>query len=181
MRVLVDTSYAGRGPSGTAVYVRCLVAALREQGVEVAEASQRRRLALGAGNPARSAANVVLDWLWLHVGLPRAARAAGADVVHHPLPAFSRRIGVPQAVTVHDVAFARLPRHYSGAWRRQALGAYRRAVRGAGAVICVSEATAREAISVLAADPTRVVVAHPGQLRLIFRIPRNPSPAPIRS
>ena len=166
MRVLVDTSYAARGPSGTAVYVRRLVDALRAQGVEVVEAVQPRRLAPGAGNPVRSAANATLDWLWLHVGLPRAARAAGADVVHHPLPAFSPRIGVPQVATVHDVAFAGMRRHYSGAWRRLALRAYRRAARGSAALVCVSEATAAEAVGVLGADRERLVVAHhgPGQV-----------------
>ncbi|HEX5909870.1 MAG TPA: glycosyltransferase, partial [Thermoleophilaceae bacterium] len=106
MRVLIDTSYVGRGPSGTAVYVQQLVRALRAEGIEVVEAAQRRRLAPGGGNPLRSAANAALDQLWLHGGLARAARAAAADVVHHPLPAHSRRIAVPQVVTVHDVAFA---------------------------------------------------------------------------
>lgn len=167
MRVLIDTSYARRGPSGTAVYVTELVRALRDQGVEVVEAAQPRRLAPGAGNPVRSAANAVLDWAWLHAGLPRAARAARADVVHHPLPAHSARIAVPQVATLHDVAFAAMPRHYSGAWRRLALRAYRRAARRADALVCVSEASADEAVTVLGADRARVVVAPhgPGQVR----------------
>ena len=166
VRVLIDTSYAARGPSGTAVYTQQLVPALRAEGVDVVEACQRRRLRAGAGNPLRSAANAGLDWLWLHVGLPRAARAAGADVVHHPLPAHSRRIAAPQVATLHDVAFAGMRRHYSGAWRRLALRAYRRAARRSAALVCVSEATAAEAHTVLGADRDRVVVAHhgPGQV-----------------
>ncbi len=111
VRVLIDTTYADRGPSGTGVYIEMITAALRRAGtVEVVEARQRMRLRPGAGNPLRSAANGALDLLWLHVGLPRAARIAGADVVHHPLPAYSRRIPAPQVVTVHDLAFVRLPR-----------------------------------------------------------------------
>ena len=57
------------------------------------EARQRRRLRRGAGATRCAApSNAALDAAWLHGGLPRAARAAGADVVHHPLPAHSRRI-----------------------------------------------------------------------------------------
>ena len=82
VRVLIDTSYATRGPSGTGVYVEQLVRALRERGdVEVVEAAQPRRLERGrAGrrwNPLRSAANAGLDLDWLHRGLPAAARRAG--------------------------------------------------------------------------------------------------------
>ncbi len=167
MRVLIDSSYAGRGRSGTAVYVEQLAAALRADGVEVVEARQRRRLAAGAGNPLRSGANAALDALWLHAGLPRAARIARADVVHHPLPAYSSRIAAPQVATVHDVAFAGMRRHYSGAWRRLALRAYRRAARGCAALVCVSQATAADARALLGAEPDRLVVAHhgPGQVR----------------
>jgi hypothetical protein len=38
MRVLLDTTYARRGPSGTGVYVERLARALRAEGVEVLEA-----------------------------------------------------------------------------------------------------------------------------------------------
>jgi len=88
-------------------------------------------------------------------------------VVHHPLPAHSGRIAAPQVVTVHDVAFAGMRSHYSGAWRRLALRSYRRAAHAAAAVVCVSEATASEAADVLGADPGRIVVAPhgPGQVQ----------------
>jgi glycosyltransferase involved in cell wall biosynthesis len=165
-RVLVDTSYAARGPSGTAVYVRELTAALRElDGVEVVEAPQPRRLRPGGGNPLRSVANAAFDLAWLHLGLPRAARASGADVVHHPLPAHSRRIPAAQVATIHDVAFERLPDAYSPLWRWLARRQYRRAVRRCQALVCVSEASARDAVELLGADPGRLVVAPhgPGQ------------------
>jgi glycosyltransferase involved in cell wall biosynthesis len=166
MRVLVDTTYADRGPSGTGVYVRELAAALRElDGVDVAEARQPRRLRRGAGNPLRSAANALLDYTWLHVGLPRAARAAGADVVHHPLPAHSRRIEAAQVATIHDVGFERLPDAYGLLWRRLARSQYRRAAARCDALVCVSEATARDAVELLGAERDRVIVARhgPGQ------------------
>jgi glycosyltransferase involved in cell wall biosynthesis len=177
MRVLIDTSYAARGPSGTAVYVRELSAALREQdGVELVEASQTRRLRRGGGNPLRSAANALLDLTWLHVGLPRAARAARADVVHHPLPAHSRRIPAAQVASIHDVAFERLPAAYGPLWRRLARRQYRRAARRSDALVCVSEATARDAVDLLGADGERIVVAPHGPGQQLPRVEREPQP-----
>lgn len=170
MRVLIDTSHASRGPTGSGVYVRELLAALRQrEGVEVVEARQRMRLRPGRGGgalaPLRTAANLALDALWLHRGLPRAALAARADVVHHPLPAHSRRIAVPQVATVHDVAFLALPGCYGRAWRLYARRSYRRAVRRCRAVVCPSQATAIEVMGLLRGHPAKLVVARhgPGQ------------------
>src|SRR4051794_351532 len=177
MRVLVDTSYAARGPSGTGVYVGELVAALRGLGdVEVVEASQPRRLRRGGGNPVRSAANAMLDLAWLHGGLPRAARAARADVVHHPLPAHSRRIPAAQVATIHDVAFERLPAAYPPLWRRLARRQYRRGARRSDALLCVSEATARDAVELLGADRERIVVAPHGPGQRLPRLEREDQP-----
>ncbi len=168
MRILIDTSYERRGPSGTAVYLTQLIEAMRQGGrVQVVTVAQRRRLRPGgARNPLRSAVNAGLDLAWLHIGLPRAARACGADVVHHPLPTHSRRIPVAQVSTVHDVAFLRLGEHYHPVWRRLAARSYRRAVRRCGAIVCVSRATARDVVELLGAAPGSVVVAPhgPGQV-----------------
>jgi glycosyltransferase involved in cell wall biosynthesis len=171
VRVLIDTSYSDRGPSGTAVYVERLVAALRARGVvEVVEARQRRRLRPGreggSWRPLRSAANLALDALWLHVGLARAARVVRADVVHHPLPAHTRRVTAAQVATAHDVAFLRLPARYERAWRFLAARGYRRAARRCAALVCPSEATAREVEALLGAQRERIVVAPhgPGQV-----------------
>jgi glycosyltransferase involved in cell wall biosynthesis len=160
MRVLLDTSYAARGPSGTAVYIERLAEALRERdGIELIEARQPRRLRRGGRNPLRSAVNAALDFVWLHRGLPRAARAARADVVHHPLPAYSPRIPASQVATVHDVAILHRPGDYGRVWGMLARRAYRRAARRCDALVCVSEAVAGQV------SARRVVVAHhgPGQ------------------
>ena len=166
MRVLIDTSYARRGTSGTGVYVEQLVGALRRRGqVELIEAAGRR-LTPGGPNPLRSAVNLLLDLVWLHAGLPRAARRAGADVVHHPLPAHSARIRCAQVTTVHDVAVDAMPGGYGRVWRARAGRAYRRAVACSRAVVCVSESTAADAVAVLGAATERIVVAPhgPGQV-----------------
>jgi glycosyltransferase involved in cell wall biosynthesis len=178
MRVLLDTSYAARGRSGTAVYVEALAAALREHdGVELVEARQPRRPRAGGRNPLRSTANAALDLLWLHRGLPRAARAARADVVHHPLPAHSRRIAAAQVTTLHDIAFERRPEGYGRVWRALARRAYRRAARRSEAVVCVSRGTADDAVELLGAPRERVVVAPHGAGQPLPERPRPAEPA----
>lgn len=171
MRVLIDTSYAARGPTGSGVYIEQLVRALSERGrVQVTEARQRIRLRPGdeggALAPLRRVANVMLDAAWLHLGLPRAARLCGAQVVHHPLPAHSRRIRVPQVSTVQDVAFMHLRGLYDPAWRRLATRAYRRAARRSAVVVCPTGATATEVVALLGAERARVAVVPygPGQV-----------------
>ncbi len=164
MRVLLDTTYARRGRSGTGVYLEQLAKALRAEGVDVVEAANERRRA-PAGGGAGSAANLALDEWWTQTELPRRARAAGADVLHHPLPALAVRAPCPQVVTLHDLAFERLPEHFSPAFRRWASRAHRRAARGADAVVCVSQTTRQDARARWGLDDARIVVAAhgPGQ------------------
>lgn len=167
MRVLIDTSYVRRGPSGTGVYVEQLIRALRERGeVDLVLAAQPHRLEAGAGNPLRSAANALFDLHWLHRGLPAQARRSRADVVHHPLPAHGRRIGCAQVVTFHDVAFEKMPRGYGRVWRALAARAYRHAAARSRAIVCVSEHTASDAVKTLGANRSAIVVAPhgPGQV-----------------
>jgi glycosyltransferase involved in cell wall biosynthesis len=164
MRVLLDTTYALRGSSGTGVYLERLSEALRAEGVEVVEAADGRRRP-PAGGGAGSARNLARDAWWTQVALPRAARAAGADVLHHPLPALARRAPCPQVVTVHDLAFERLPYLFTPAFRRWATIVHRRAARAADAVVCVSQTTRRDALARWGLEPARIVVAAhgPGQ------------------
>ncbi|MCA1684029.1 MAG: glycosyltransferase family 4 protein [Actinobacteria bacterium] len=164
MRVLLDTSYALRGPSGTAVYLERLGAALRAEGVEVVEAADERRRP-PAGGGAGSARNLARDAWWTQVALPRRARTVRADVLHHPLPALAARAPCPQVVTVHDLAFERLPECFAPAFRRWARIAHRRAARGADALVCVSQTTRRDVLARWGVDAGRIVVAAhgPGQ------------------
>src|SRR5436190_16733569 len=164
MRVLLDTTYARRGPSGTGVYIDRLAHALREEGVEVVEAANDRRPD-PAGGGLGSVRNLALDQRWTQVELPRRARADHADVIHHPLPALAIKAPCPQVVTIHDLAFERLPDCFSPAFRRYASLTHRLAARGAQAVVAVSETTARDARARWGLDPSKVVVAPhgPGQ------------------
>jgi glycosyltransferase involved in cell wall biosynthesis len=172
MRVMLDTTYALRGHSGTAVYLKQLLQALRDEGAEVLEAANERRPA-PAGGGLGSARNLALDARWTQIELPRRAWAARADVLHHPLPAFAARAQCPQVVTVHDLAFERLPECFSPAFRLWASRTHRRAARRADAVVCVSQTTRRDALARWGVDPGRIVVAAHGpgqQLRLVAAV-----------
>lgn len=163
MRVLLDVSYARRGPSGTAIYVERLAGALRALGVEVAEVADTARRPPGGG-PLASVGNAVHDQRWATRALARAARGAGADVLHHPLPAWTP--GVRQVITVHDLAFEVAPELFDPRFRAWARVAHRFAARRASAVVCVSHITAADVRERWGIPPERIVVAQhgPGQM-----------------
>ena len=165
MRVLLDTTYTRRGASGTGVYIVRLMQALAELGVDVVEAQNPARRTPGGGGW-RSALNASADVAWTTIELPRRARTVGADLIHHPLPAWSPVAGVPQAITVHDLAFVRLPEAFDPAFRRVASVTHRAAARRADAVICVSQTTAMDVRARWGVAPERIVVAPhgPGQV-----------------
>jgi glycosyltransferase involved in cell wall biosynthesis len=174
MRVLIDTTYALRGPSGTAVYLDRLVAALRATGVEVIEAANAERRPPAGGGRGR-VRNLLADRRWTRGELPRRAAAVGADVLHHPLPARSPRAPCAQVVTVHDIAFETHPEYFArgfGAWARLT---HRRAAVRVDGVICVSQATAALVTEFWGVPAHRIAVAHhgPGQ-RLPTVAPREP-------
>jgi glycosyltransferase involved in cell wall biosynthesis len=166
MRVMIDTTYPRRAPySGTAIYVERVADALaRLDGVEVETVYNPRR-GRAAGGGIGSVRNLLTDRWWTGLELPRLAKRARVDVVHHPLPAIAGRSSVPQAITVHDLAFERLPDHFDHAFRIHAHRAHRAAALAAGAVICVSETTARDVRSLWGVPIGRIVVARhgPGQ------------------
>lgn len=164
MRVLIDTTFALRGPSGTGVYLERIVSALARAGVDVVEASHDGRRAPGNGG-ARSVVNALSDRWWTEVELPRRAAEVEADVLHHPLPALARRAPCPQVVTVHDLAFERLPECFDPAFRTYARHSHRAAARGADAVVAVSKTTALDVMARWGVPAERVVVAPhgPGQ------------------
>lgn len=177
MRVLLDTTFARRAPhSGTAVYLERLGAALGELGdVDVVSVHNPRRRPPGGGGRA-SVGNALVDQWWTHSELPRLARACAADVIHHPLPAWTRWSPVPQVVTVHDLAFERLPDRFAPGFRRYARLVHRAAARRAAAVICVSATTTADVRERWGVPEGRLVVAPhgPGQL-----LPAPPRPGPV--
>jgi alpha-1,3-rhamnosyl/mannosyltransferase len=77
-------------------------------------------------------------------------------------------------VTVHDLAFERLPEHFDPRFRRYAQIAHRRAALAAQAVICVSTATAAEVTAVWGVDAERIIVAPLGPGQEFQVRPREP-------
>ncbi len=166
MRVMIDATYAEREPfSGTGIYIERIAAALaRLDDVEVEPVvNSRRRPPAGGGRG--SLWNLATDRWWTAFQLPALARRARADVLHHPLPAFARWSSLPQVVTVHDLAFQRVPQHFDRRFRRYAQLSHRGAALAAQAVVCVSEATALDVRLLWGLEPERIVVAQlgPGQ------------------
>lgn len=165
MRVLLDTTYARRGPTGTGVYIGQLVPALRELGIDVIEAANERRRP-PAGGGLGSWHNAVEDRRWSARELPRRARQLRADVIHQALPIAAPRSGGPaHVVTLHDLAFERLPEAFDARFRAWARRVQRAAARRADAVVCVSRTTATDAIALWGVPAERIVVAlhGPGQ------------------
>jgi glycosyltransferase involved in cell wall biosynthesis len=164
VRVLIDTTFARRAPlSGTGIYIRRVCEALqRRDGVEAIEvANPHRRPPAGGG--LGSARNLVVDQWWTAVALPRLARRHGAELVHHPLPAWSP--GVRQLVTVVDLAFERLPAHFDRGYRTYAHHLHRAAARRAAGVICISQSVAEDVERLWRVPAGRITVAllGPGQ------------------
>src|SRR5581483_7688972 len=178
MRVLLDTTFARRAPfSGTAVYLERIAGALSETGaVELIEVVNERRRAPGGGGPG-SLRNLIADWWWTAVTLPRRAQDSGADLIHHPLPAHARAPRIPQVITVHDLAFERFPGHFDRGYRAFASRSHRRAAKGAARVICVSETTARDVQELWGVPRERIVVALHGPGQALAAVPRNEAPA----
>lgn len=167
MRVLIDMTYARDAPrSGTAVYLARLneaLAARHDVEVVTAENTHRRP---PAGGGAGSLRNLAADEWWINVELPRRARRAGVDLIHHPLPAYGYLPGGPrQVLTVHDLAFERRPEDFKREFRLYAHITHRAAARAADAVIAVSDTTASDARELWGLDSERIVVARhgPGQ------------------
>jgi glycosyltransferase involved in cell wall biosynthesis len=146
------------------VYLDRLVPALVGLGIEVVELANERR-GPPAGGGLGSVRNAVEDRWWTAVELPLRAARARADVLHHALPARSLGAPMPQVVTVHDLAFERLPDAFDPRFAAFARSMHRRAVRGAGALVCVSQTTARDAAARWNVPRERMVVAPhgPGQ------------------
>jgi glycosyltransferase involved in cell wall biosynthesis len=175
MRVMIDATYAQQAPySGTGIYSERIVNALaRLDDVEVEPVvNPRRRPPAGGG--VGSLKNLATDRWWTAFQLPGLARRAGADVLHHPLPAFARWTSIPQVVTVHDLAFQRIPQHFDRRYRRYARLSHRGAALASQAVLCVSEATALDVRLLWGVEVERIVVALLGPGQEIPPLERRP-------
>src|SRR6202035_1918243 len=133
-------------------------------------ANPRRRLPAGGG--VGSVRNLMADLWWERFELPLLARRRRVDVVHHPLPA--RSISRAQVVTVHDLAFERLPQCFDRGYRVYAHHAHRAAAQAAAAHVCVSQTTPADVRELWGVSADRIVVARhgPGQIAARLKLSR---------
>ena len=81
-----------------------------------------------------------------------------------------------QVITVHDLAFERLPEAFDRRYAAWARRAHRAAARRAGAVVCPTEATAATSAPAGACRQPRVVVAPHGPGQRLPAVPPEPEP-----
>ena len=109
-------------------------------GVDVVEAANDAPPRARRRRVAQRPATWRLDAWWTQVELPRRARAAPTPTCCTTrCPALARRRACPQVVTVHDLAFERLPERFDARLPALRRGrAPRGRARAADAVVCVS-------------------------------------------
>jgi glycosyltransferase involved in cell wall biosynthesis len=160
VRVAIDVAPLVQTRAGTARWVEGLRRGLAARdGVDV--------LPLTWGGPGRAAA-VLRDVAWYTVGLPRQARAAGADVLHCTIYRGPLRARVPVLVTVHDLAVLRHPEVFPAWTRVYGRTTLRPTLRAADRVVAVSEFSKRETVELAGVDPERIDVV-PNAVDPVFR------------
>jgi len=121
---------------------------------------------------------------WTLVGIPRAARRAGVDVIHAPAYTAPFWSSVPTVLTVHDVSYELHPQWYPYRrdWMRRAF--YRRSAHAAAHILTVSRFSASEISAAYHIPPERITVAPlgvdeaftPGEPHLAGELPRDVVP-----
>jgi len=162
VRVGVDAQLARGTATGIGEYVRGLMPALRERGVDVAA------LDCPALDPWRFDRRA----LWDQAILPVAAARARVDVLHCAAGTMPLVAPVPTVVTVHDVAWLRVQAH-TRPYARAYFGRYMLARYLKAHGILVDSAFSRnELLAVAALDPARVSVVYPGVAADVMRVVR---------
>jgi glycosyltransferase involved in cell wall biosynthesis len=172
MRIAINGFFWDRPHTGSGQYLRRLWAAL--PGLPEAGEHEFVLLRPGAGPPdappappntrihtvspgpfAGRAANLAQLW-WEQIGLPGAARAVGADVLHCPYLAAPWRSPVPLIVTAHDLIPWVLPAYQGSAGVQLYLRLARAASRKARLLLADSECSRQDVLRVFGLPPERV-------------------------
>jgi glycosyltransferase involved in cell wall biosynthesis len=150
LRVGVDTSALALTKAGTARYLTNLL-----DGLERAASIEVSRLSWdGHGR----ATKVTRDMLWYPSRLNRAAKEAGAEVLHCPTMRAPLRSRMPLVVTIHDVAVLRHPEAFNGWTRRYSARALPKVADAANAIVVGSAFSRDELLDVLPVDESKVRV-----------------------
>jgi glycosyltransferase involved in cell wall biosynthesis len=161
--VLVDGRMARRRRTGIATYVLELKAAMERK------PASDLRIEWVFGPPGlprlgrlTSWGNLALDVAWLHVLLPLIAWRRRAAVLHAPAAWGPWWSPCPMVVTMHDLAWERVPEAFPDDFRRFARRFARRSVARAARVIAVSESTSRDLQELYGVAPERLRVVPNG-------------------
>jgi glycosyltransferase involved in cell wall biosynthesis len=155
--VVVDGRLLRRRSTGVATYIRELATALHAltpHGLRISVATGPP--ALPRRNRVTRVGNLVLDLLWLHIGVPLLARLRGARAIHAPVNWLPWWSPLPTVVTVQDVAWERVPDAYPAFFRHYARLFTRRSVSRADLVIATSGSTARDLEQLYGVAPERI-------------------------
>jgi glycosyltransferase involved in cell wall biosynthesis len=188
-RVLVDATAVPADRGGVGRYVDGLLAALAAQGADLAIVCQRadaERYARMAGTaevvPGPAAiAHRPARLAWEQTGLPLVAAQVGAQVLHSPHYTMPLRCPVPVVVTLHDATFFTEPQMHSSVKGTFFRSATRTALRRAARAVTPSQATRKELVRVLDADPTKIDVAPHGVDQGTFHLPTEAEKARVQA
>ncbi len=163
-RVALDVTVARLGRAGPHVYVTELARALgpllqdrlRPIASRFAAPVDARRT---VGDRLRTLGR---DLWWHQIGVTRAARRAGATLLHLPAGVGPVRRSLPTVLTVYDLNVLRFPHLFRRWFRHYARAVLPRAARSADVIITLSEASKADIVQDLAIPGERVVVIPPG-------------------
>jgi glycosyltransferase involved in cell wall biosynthesis len=161
--VLVDGRMARRRRTGIATYIN----ELRHEMERRPASDLRVEWVFGPPGLPRlgrvtSFGNLVLDVVWLHVLLPFIAFRRRAAVLHAPVNWGPWWGTCPLVVTMHDLAWERVPEAFPEGFRRYARTFARRTVKRARRVIAVSESTASDLHEIYGVPKEKLRVVHNG-------------------
>lgn len=169
MRVIIDIRPTLEPAGGVGIFTRCVAETLAMRGANeyaaFGNAFSGREPLFSPRLPLRFTRfpNKMLNAAFITTRRPTIETLAGpADAILFPnFTFFATRL--PYAMTVHDLSFVRFQRFFT-AKQRLWHAAVRpgRALRGAGAIIAVSEHTKQDVMEVFGTPAEKIVVAHPG-------------------
>jgi glycosyltransferase involved in cell wall biosynthesis len=153
LRVGLDTSPLVLTKAGTTRYLTKLLEGLEQDPeIEVSE------LTWGADS---RTTKIARDMFWYPSRVGRAAKEAGADLLHCPTMRAPMRSKLPLVVTIHDVAVLRHPEAFNNWTRRYSARSLPRVVKAASGIVVVSEFSRDELLDVLPVDEAKVrVIPH---------------------
>jgi glycosyltransferase involved in cell wall biosynthesis len=176
MRVAFDGVVFTQSRAGSARVARGILAALPSVAPEIEVVEVGGGAFRGRGSARQKVAALRQDLAWYGDGLARAARRSNADLLHCPtFRAPLRSAGLPVVATLHDLAVLREPAWFPRWSRTYGRHLMPRAIRLADRVVCVSQATARDASGLLGIPEGNVRVV-PNGVDSLFSEPASSRP-----